>query len=112
MAVPLALLQPAHRSLGRLVREPAAVPGRGARPDPRGDRRRAVPRLPDQLDLVLAGRSRARGREADRRRLRGTIRRRLRQPLGRRPPLLHPHADDVRGRLGTVALGAPRITPT
>ena len=27
-------------------------------------------------------------------------RRRLRRPLGRRPPLVHPHADDLRGRLG------------
>ena len=68
--------------------------------DPRGDRRRAVHRLPDQLDLVLARRPRARGHPADRRRPRARVRRRLRRPLGGRPPLVHPHADDLRGRLG------------
>ena len=100
LAVPLAALQPPHRPLGRLVREPAALPGRGDDADPRGDRRRAVPRLPDQLDLVLARRPRARGHPADRRRPRARVRRRLRRPLRRRPPLVHPHADDLRGRLG------------
>ena len=100
LAVPLAALQPPSGPLGRLVREPAALPARGDDADPGGDRRRAVPRLPDQLDLVLARRPRAGGREADRRRPRAAGGRRLRQPLRRRPPLVHPHADDLRARLG------------
>ena len=66
----------------------------------RGDRKRRVPRLPHQLDLVLAGRSRARGRQARRRRPRERGRSRLRQPVRRRPSLLHPHPDDLRAGLG------------
>ena len=100
VAVPLAALQPPAGPLGRLVREPPALPGRGDDADPGGDRRRALPRLPDQLDLVLAGRPRARGHPADRRRHRAAVRHRLRRPLRRRAPLVHPHADDLRGRLG------------
>ena len=66
----------------------------------RGDRRRGLPRLPHQLDLVLAGRPRDGRRQAHRRRPRAGGRPRLRQPLRRRAPLLHPHADDLRAGLG------------
>ena len=100
VAVPLAPLQQAHRRVGRLVREPASLPTRGAPPDAAGDGRRPVPRLPDQLDVVLAGRPRARGHREDRPGHRGGRRDRLRERLRRRPPRVHPHADGVRARLG------------
>ena len=46
VAVPVAALQPAHRSLGQLLREPAALLGRGDAAHPIGDRRQGVARLP------------------------------------------------------------------
>ena len=100
LAVHLAALQQAHRPLGRLPGEPPALPARGVEADARRRRRRQVRRLPHQLDLVLAGRSRNRRGARHRRRDREAGGHRLRQRLGRRASRLHPHADGVRGRLG------------
>ena len=101
LAVHLAALQQAHRPLGRLAGEPPALPRRGIEADARCRRRRRVRRLPHQLDLLLAGRSRDRRRARHRRGNREAGGHRLRRRLGRRPSRLHPHADGVRGGLGT-----------
>ena len=101
VAVPLAALQPPHRWLGRLVREPPALPARGAAARSAtaigdepflGYRINSTSFWPGDLEMDDVKRIVARSR--------GAGRRRLRQPLGGRPPLVHPHADDLRAGLG------------
>ena len=78
LPVPLAVLQPAHRRVRRLAREPRALLARDARARPRGGRRRLRDRRPALRGGARARRRRARGGARVR-----PPRRPPRRPLGR-----------------------------
>ncbi len=59
--VPRAAHQHPHRSLGRIGGEPAAVPGRGRRPDQGRRRRRPAHHVPDVAGRISRGRADLRG---------------------------------------------------